>query len=268
MPGVGDLMFDKPELELFYGLKENQLFRINEPNPGIFIAESPYVIERALEAGYEPVSFLVEEEQLKDSTKALLESQKVPVHICKYEELKDLVGYHMSRGLLCAMKRKPNPDLEELLKGKRRIVVLENIMNPTNVGAIIRSAAALGVEALVLSKGCADPLQRRASRVSMGNVFNLPWGYMKTNLVDMEFLKESGFKRISMALTVDSVFLDKISLKKDEKVAVIMGTEGEGLSSETLLNSDLVVKIPMSNNVDSLNVAAASAVAFWELCRP
>lgn len=258
-------MFDKPELELFYGLKENQLFRINEPGLGVFIAESPYVIERALEAGYEPISFLVEEEQLKDSVKELLRKQEVPVHICKYEELKDLVGYHMSRGLLCAMKRKPNPDLMDLLKDKRRIVVLENIMNPTNIGAIIRSAAALGIEAVILSKGCADPLQRRSSRVSMGNVFNIPWGYMKTNLVDMELLKDAGFKRVSMALTKDSIFLNEISLEKEEKVAIIMGTEGEGLSTETLINSDLVVKIPMAGNVDSLNVAAASAVAFWEL---
>lgn len=267
MSGIGNLILNKPELEIFYGLKENQLFRINEPDPGIFIAESPYVIERAIEAGYEPVSFLVEEEQLKDRVKELLESQKAPVHICKYEELKDLVGYHMSRGLLCAMKRKPNPNLFELLNGKRRIVVLENIMNPTNVGAIIRSAAALGIEAIVLSKGCADPLQRRSSRVSMGNVFALPWGYMDTHLVDMDLLERAGFKRISMALTEEAILLNEVSLDKTEKVAIIMGTEGEGLSRETIDKSDLIVKIPMSKNVDSLNVAAASAVAFWELAK-
>lgn len=260
-------MTDNPELELFYGLKENQLYRLNEPELGVFIAESPYVIERALEAGYEPLSFLVEEEQLRDDVKLLLDRQTVPVHVCKYDELKSMVGYHMSRGLLCAMRRKPNPKLTELLSDKRRIVVLENIMNPTNTGAIIRSAAALGIEAVILSKGCADPLQRRSSRVSMGNVFNIPWGYMETNLVDMELLKECGYKRLSMALSDSAIPLDEVVLKKDEKVAVIMGTEGEGLSRDTIESSDLVVKIPMANNVDSLNVAAASAVAFWELCK-
>lgn len=252
------------EVLVFHALKETQLCRYNEPDLGLFIAESPYVIERALEAGYEPVSFLAEEEQLNEKARKLLDFSQAPVYVCSHEELKNLVGYRMTRGLLCALKRKPNPDIRSILEDKQRIVVLENIVNPTNLGAIIRSAAALGIEAAVLTKGCSDPLQRRASRVSMGNVFALPWCYMDTHIVNIDLLKELGFITVSMALTETARKLDEISFTL-EKYAIILGTEGDGLCDQTIENSDLIVKIPMSNNVDSLNVAAASAVVFWHL---
>lgn len=253
------------ELKIFHAYKENQLYHFNEPDDGIFIAESPVVIKRALDAGYEPISFLVEKEQLNEQIENMISVTDSPVYVCPYDELKNLVGYHMSRGLLCAFSRKPNPDIHKICENKTKIAVLENIMNPTNTGAIIRSAVAMGAEAIILTKGCADPLQRRASRVSMGNIFAVDWAYMDTHLVDMKLLKKIGYKTVSMALTDDSVFIDKINIPKDEKIAVILGTEGEGLDKQTIKNSDYVVKIPMQNGVDSLNVAAASAVAFWEI---
>lgn len=256
---------DNSDLDVYYSLKENQLFHFNEPNPGIFIAESPYVVKRALNAGYEPISFLIEREQLSEEIEKLVQNYNVPAYVCDYAELKNLVGYHMSRGLLCAMKRKPNPRVESICEGKKRIAVLENIMNPTNTGAIIRSAVALGVEAVVLTKGCSDPLQRRASRVSMGNVFSVPWAYMDTNLTDVDLLKKQGFIVVSMALPDRAIFINEIKLSKDYPVAVVLGTEGEGLDEKTLEKSDIIAKIPMFNGVDSLNVAAASAVAFWEI---
>lgn len=254
------------ELDIFHALKENQLYRINEPKPGLFIAESPTVIERALAAGYEPVSFLIEKEQLNDRLEAMLAPYSdLPQYICDFSELSKITGYHVSRGFLAAFRCKDHNNVKEVCANKKRIVVLENVMNPTNVGAIIRSAAALSIEAVLLTKGCANPLQRRATRVSMGNVFSLPWAFMDTNITDINMLKELGFTCVAMALSDDAIFLDKYQPNKDEKLAIIMGTEGDGLSESTINSSDVVVKIPMSGNVDSLNVAAASAVAFWAL---
>lgn len=254
------------DLEIFHALKENQLYRINEPKPGIFIVESPVVIERALAAGYEPISFLIEQEQLGSHIESILAPYNhLPQYVCDYEELKSITGYHMSRGLLAAFRCKPHNNVEEVCEGKRKIVVLENTQNPTNVGAIIRSAAALDIEAVLLTKGCANPLQRRATRVSMGNVFALPWAIMDTNLTDINRLKSMGYTCVSMALSNSAISLDDYHPGKNEKLAIILGTEGEGLHQSTIDDSDVVVKIPMSGDVDSLNVAAASAVAFWAL---
>lgn len=253
-----------PELDIYARLSESQLYHYFEPKPGLFLAESPNVIERALRAGYEPISMLTGEKQLEGRAKEVLEKcGDIPVYVAKEEVLSGITGFQLTRGVLCAMRRRPLASVEEVCGGARRIAVLDRVMNPTNVGAIFRSAAALNMDAVLLTKGSSDPLQRRAIRVSMGTVFQVPWTYLPEN--GMECLKKNGYTTVAMALKEDSVPLESPELKAAEKLAVIMGTEGDGLSDETILDCDYTVMIPMSHGVDSLNVAAASAVAFWEL---
>ncbi len=316
------------ELDVYTRLSENDLLSKHEPEKGIFIAESPNVIERALNAGCIPLSILIETDELartpypltlmdSDSCKSDLsvpnfddtdsnndncnninvntriftrpEIQNIPVYTAPMEVLSQITGFHLTRGMLCAMKRPALPSVEEVCKNARRIVVLENVMNPTNVGAIFRSAAALNMDAVLLTAGCSNPLYRRANRVSMGTVFQIPWTYIcpdipkksPQNLVykksgtkpptwekdGINQLHELGFKTVAMALTDNSIAIDHPSLLKEEKLAIILGTEGDGLANSTIAACDYTVKIPMSHGVDSLNVAAASAVAFWELSK-
>lgn len=262
--------FNIPELDIYARLSEVQLRRYYEPEPGIFLAETATVIARALEAGYEPVSFLADRQKLREVEQFATWIQQVPVYVLAHDELKKLTGYELTRGLLCAMRRKERTDPASLLTDARRVAVLENVMNPTNMGAIFRSAAALNMDAVLLTAGCADPLYRRAIRVSMGTVFQIPWTYLDGDakegaLPGIRRLQENGFLTVSMALREDSMSICDPKLRAAEKLAVILGTEGEGLADETIAASDHTVRIPMSHGVDSLNVAAASAVAFWEL---
>lgn len=262
--------FAAPELDVYARTSEVQLLRYYEPEPGIFIAESPKVIERALHAGYQPVSFLVEHKDLeREAGEILKKYPDVPVYTAEYEILVKLTGFALTRGMLCAMRRNPLPLAEEICRNASRIAVLENVVNPTNIGAIFRSAAALHMDAVLLTGGCSDPLYRRAARVSMGTVFQIPWTYFdKKNAwpgEGMQLLKNMGFKTAAMALRDDSVGIDNQTLQAEEKLAIVLGTEGDGLSSQTIADCDYTVRIPMSHGVDSLNVAAASAVAFWEL---
>ena len=262
--------FNAPELDAYARVSELQLLRYYEPKPGLFIGESPKVIERALNAGYEPVSFLVEHRDLKGEASELLSRfPELPVYTAEYEVLTKLTGYALTRGILCLMKRKSLPSVKEVCKNARRIAILENVVNPTNVGAIFRSAAALHMDAVLLTPGCSDPLYRRAARVSMGTVFQIPWTFFDKKISwpekGMEILRDLGFKTAAMALCDDSVGIDAPELLEEEKLAVILGTEGDGLAAQTIADCDYTVKIPMSHGVDSLNVAAASAVAFWEL---
>lgn len=263
--------FDAPELDVYARLPEVQLLRYYEPQPGLFIAESPKVIERALDAGYEPVSLLMEERHIEtEGSKVIPKCGDIPVYTAEFEVLTRLTGFKLTRGMLGVMRRKRLPDIRQTIAEKRRIAVLENVVNPTNVGAIFRSAAALGMEAVLLTAGCSDPLYRRASRVSMGTVFQVPWTMMDAKSCiwpqdAMAILKEEGFKTAAMALKEDTVSIDAPELLKEDKLAVILGTEGDGLADSTIADCDYTVKIPMMHGVDSLNVAAASAVAFWEL---
>ena len=258
------------ELQVYTSLNEAQLLHYYEPAPGIFIAESPKVIERALEFGCEPISILMEQKDLDACGKNFVKRCKnIPVYTAKLDVLEQITGYKLARGMLCAMHRPEMPEIHEILKNARRIAILENVVNPTNVGAIFRSAAALNMDAVLLTSGCSDPLYRRAIRVSMGTVFQVPWTYIETKKVTwpqggMDLLHEYGFKTVAMALLNDSVRIDDEKLHEEEKLAIILGTEGDGLASETMADCDYTVKIPMSHGVDSLNVAAASAVAFWE----
>lgn len=259
-----------PELDLYARLPEVQLRRFYEPRPGIFLAETKLVITRALEAGYEPVSFLVEKQKLSELKEFAPWTDRVPVYAADHDLLIRLTGYEVTRGMLCAMRRKELPAPESLLSDARRIAVLENVMNPTNVGAIFRSAAALNMDAVLLTSGCADPLYRRAIRVSMGAVFQIPWTYLPGEAKEgavpgIQILKKNGYMTVSMALREDSKSIDDPVFYEAKKLAVILGTEGDGLLDETIACSDHTVRIPMSHGVDSLNVAAASAVAFWEL---
>lgn len=266
---------NEKEIWPYVSRSEVGLLRCNEPQPGIFVAESPNVIERAINAGYEPVSFLIEEKYLDGSIRdgmvrfELIERfPDVPVYTACGEVLNDLIGYKLTRGMLAAFKRKRLMPLSEIIKGKRRIAVLENIVNPTNIGAIFRSAAALKMDAVILSYGCSDPLYKRASRVAMGNVFLVPWTIMDKDMWSdegMKILRSEGFKTAAMALCNDSVSIADKNLHQEEKLALILGTEGSGLLDETIKQCDYTVKIPMADGVDSLNVAAAAAVAFWEL---
>ncbi len=254
-------------LQMYSQVSEKMLAHYNEPKEGFFVAESPNVIKRALAVGYEPVSFLLEKSQLRGEAEALISGySKVPVYVAEEGVLKNIIGYQLTRGVLCLMQRKAMSDAMELSDEFRRIAVLEDVMNPTNVGAIFRSAAALGVEAVLLTKGCSDPLYRRAARVSMGTVFQIPWTWIESETW-MAQLQAQGYKTVAMALRDDSVSIDDPVLKVVEKMAIVLGTEGEGLKSSTIENSDYTVRIPMYHEVDSLNVAAASAVAFWELCK-
>lgn len=264
--------FNAPELDIYARTSEVQLRRYNEPFPGLFIAESPKVIERACNAGYEPVSFLVEHKDLEGEAKELLERfPEIPVYTAEYETLVKMTGYALARGMLCVMRRRALSSIEEICQNARRIAILENVVNPTNIGAIFRSAAALHMDAVLLTSGCSDPLYRRASRVSMGTVFQIPWTYFDKKISwpedGMKTLRKLGFKTVAMALRDDSFSIDDPQLHEQEKLAIILGTEGDGLASDTIADCDYTVKIPMSHGVDSLNVAAASAVAFWELGR-
>ena len=257
--------FNAPQLDVYARLSENQLLHYSEPKgEGLFVAESPNVVIRALDAGYQPLSFLVEDKHLETQAKEIIERcPDVPVYTAQFDVLTQLTGFKLTRGMLAVMQRKQLPSLQEVCSGKRRIVVLENVMNPTNVGAIFRSAAALNMDAVILTNGCSNPLYRRSSRVSMGTVFQIPWTFADDNW--LENLKAMGFKTAAMALCEDTVSIDNPQLMAEEKLAVVMGTEGEGLAAGTIANCDYTVKIPMAHGVDSLNVAAASAVAFWQL---
>ena len=254
--------FHAPELDVYARLTEGQLLNREFPEKGLFIAESPKVIERALDGGYEPVSCLMETRQT-EGEELLDRMGNVPIFCGDFDVLTQLTGYKLTRGMLCAMKRKPLPSVRELCEGKSRIVILDRVMNPTNVGAIIRSAAALGMDAVLLTPGCSDPLYRRAARVSMGTVFQIPWTFLTDNT--LREIRELGFRTVAMALKDNSLPLHDPRLTAAPKLAVIMGTEGDGLSDQTISDSDYTVKIPMYHGVDSLNVAAASAVAFYQL---
>lgn len=255
-----------PELDVYARLTETQLASGHGIEHKLFIAESPKVIIRALNAGYEPVSILVEERHVHDETaEAIARCGDVPVYTAPFETLTQLTGYKLTRGLLCAMRRPTPPTVDEILNGTHRVAVLDSVMNPTNVGAICRSAAALGMDALLLTPGCSDPLYRRAARVSMGTVFQIPWTYADEDWIAK--LRQNGFRIAAMALNDDSISIDADELSDVDKLAVVLGTEGDGLSDRTILDCDYTVRIPMYNGVDSLNVAAASAVAFWELRR-
>ena len=263
--------FQAPELDVYARLTEGQLLNRHEPEKGLFIAESPKVVERALDAGYEPVSFLVEKKHIEGEAKGVLSRcGKVPVYAAEYKVLKQLTGFPMTRGVLCAMHRPLLRSVEEVCSGARRVAVLENVMNPTNVGAIFRSAAALYMDAVLLTPFCSNPLYRRASRVSMGTVFQIPWTFLDEKqeawpFKGQELLHSLGFQTAAMALCDDSVRIDDPRLMSEEKLAIVLGTEGDGLAFGTIADCDYTVRIPMSHGVDSLNVAAASAVAFWQL---
>lgn len=272
MPEIIEITdFSAPELDIYARLSETQLLHYYEPDTGIFIAESPKVINRALDAGFEPVSFLLERKHIENQAQGVISRcGDVPVFTSDPDVLTKLTGYSLARGALCAMRRKKLPSVEEICSNARRIAVLENIMNSTNIGAIFRSAAALNMDAILLTPACSDPLYRRAVRVSMGTVFQVPWTYFEGDFnnypqLGVEMLREMGFKTAAMALRDDTISIDDPKLRTEEKLAVVLGTEGDGLANETIANCDYTVKIPMSHGVDSLNVAAAGAVAFWEL---
>ncbi len=260
-----------PELDAFVRLTEAQLRCRLEPEKGIFIAESPKVIHRALDAGYEPTALLMERKHLEGQGASVIERcGDIPVYTADDALLTALTGYELTRGVLCAMRRPVLQSVEELCAAARRVAVLEGIVDHTNVGAIFRSAAALGIDALLLTPTCCDPLYRRAARVSMGTVFQVPWTRIGETHKDwpdqgIERLHALGFKTAAMALSDNSVSIDDETLAKEEKLAIVLGTEGDGLSARTIAKCDYTVKIPMAHGVDSLNVAAASAVAFWEL---
>ena len=306
------IMIDNLETEalrIYSDLNENQLRHYYEPQLGLFVGESRTVVERALNAGYEPVSMLMEKRYVETEGKELLERlrllpQEIPVYVSTVDVLSQITGYHLTRGILCAFRRRALPSVEEICRNARRIAVLENIENPTNIGAMIRSAAALNMDALLLTPACADPLYRRAIRVSVGTVFQIPWTYIgvrekieaqDTHDIDTELtilhrtgrtmqceqsmytggwpeggmqqLHRLGFRTAAMALQHDTMEIDDPKLLAEEKLAIVLGNEGDGLARQTIASCDYTVKIPMSHGVDSLNVAAASAVAFWQLGR-
>ena len=272
MPNIIEITdFAAPELDVYARLTEGQLKSRADLTKGLFIAESPNVILRALDGGYEPVSLLMERKHIEGQAREVVaRCGDIPLYTAPLSVLTELTGFPLTRGVLCAMRRRPLPDLETVLHGARRIAVLEDIMNPTNVGAIFRSAAALGMDAVLLTPSCSDPLYRRAVRVSMGTVFQIPWTHIGEELTDwphpgLEKLHELGFKTAAMALRKDSVSIDDPGLMAEDKLAVVLGTEGEGLADGTIADCDYTVRIPMFHGVDSLNVAAASAVAFWQL---
>ena len=263
--------FAAPELDVYARLTEGQLKSRADLTKGLFIAESPNVILRALDGGYEPVSLLMECKHIEGQAREVVaRCGDIPLYTAPLPVLTQLTGFPLTRGVLCAMRRRPLPALETVLRGARRVAVLEDIMNPTNVGAIFRSAAALGMDAVLLTPSCSDPLYRRAVRVSMGTVFQIPWTHIGEELTDwphpgIETLQNLGFKTAAMALREDSVSIDDPGLMAEDRLAVVLGTEGEGLADGTIADCDYTVRIPMSHGVDSLNVAAASAVAFWQL---
>lgn len=259
------------ELDIYARLSEVQLLHIYEPARGLFIAESPKVIERALDAGCVPVSILVEKKHIEGEAKDIIaRCDEIPVYTAEFDILTQLTGFQLTRGMLCAMYRPELPSIEEVCAHARRIAILENVVNPTNIGAIFRSAAALNIDAVLLTPACSNPLYRRAIRVSMGTVFQIPWTFIGDEASEwpqkgIQKLHELGFKTAAMALNDNSVSIDDPQLMAEEKLAIILGTEGDGLADTTIADCDYTVKIPMSHGVDSLNVAAASAVAFWQL---
>lgn len=257
--------FNAPELDIYARTTENQLLNRHEPDKGIFIAESPYIISCALDSGCQPISLLCEKSMLEHDV--LRRLSDIPIYTADSDILTGITGFKLTLGMLCAMKRPAPKSVKELCKSALRIAVLEHIMNPTNIGAIIRSAAALGFDAVLLSDDCSDPLYRRAARVSMGSVFQIPWAYFDKgeSYKNIEFLNSVDFKTVAMALTDDSISIDDKRISEYEKLAIVLGSEGEGLTKKTIETCDHTVKIPMYHGVDSLNVAAASAVAFWEL---
>lgn len=272
MPNIVEISdFSASELDVYARLTENQLLCRADPQNALFIAESPKVIERALDAGYEPISLLMERKHIEGQAKEIIERcGNIPVFTSTLDVLTQLTGFPLTRGVLCAMRRKPLPDFREVIRNARRIAVLEDVMNPTNIGAIVRSAAALNMDAILFTPACCDPLYRRAVRVSMGTIFQIPWAYIGETPADwpqrgMGWLRELGFRTAAMALRDDSVSIADKALMAEEKLAIILGTEGDGLSGSTIADCDYTVRIPMSHGVDSLNVAAASAVAFWQL---
>ena len=275
MPNIIEITdFHAPELDIYARYTEGQLLNRHEPEKGIFIAESPLVIGRALDGDCQPISILVEDRQAEHQAKEIIRRcdqicKNIPVFTAPFEVLTELTGFKLTRGLLCAMHRPPHPSVEQVCQNARRVAVLENVVNPTNIGAIFRSAAALGMDAVLLTPGCSNPLYRRAIRVSMGTVFQIPWTFFdeKTEwkTEGIRSLKAMGFKTAAMALREDSFDIDDPHLMAEEKLAVVLGTEGDGLASETIADCDYTVCIPMAHGVDSLNVAAASAVAFWQL---
>ena len=272
MPNVIEIHdFTQPELDVFARLTEAQLRSRLEPEKGVFIAESPKVIARALDAGYEPVALLMERKHIEGQAREILDRcGEAPVYTADRELLAGLTGYELTRGILCAMRRPQLPSVEALCARARRVAVLEGIVDTTNVGAIFRSAAALHMDAVLLTPTCCDPLNRRAARVSMGTVFQVPWTRIGTEAAQwpqpgLRRLQDLGFKTAAMALSDTAVSIEDPRLMSEEKLAIILGTEGDGLSAHTIADCDYTVKIPMSHGVDSLNVAAASAVAFWQL---
>lgn len=274
MPNIIEITdFEAPELDVYARLNENQLLNRHEPEKGLFIAESPKVIERALDAGCVPVSLLLERKHIEGQAHDIVaRCGDIPVYTSEFEVLTRLTGFKLTRGVLCAMRRPPLPCVEDVCNGARRIAILENVMNPTNIGAIFRSAAALNIDAILLTPASSNPLYRRAIRVSMGTVFQIPWTYLGSEneewfRTSVRFLQKLGFKTAAMALNDHSIPIDDPRLKAEEKLAIILGTEGDGLALSTIADCDYTVRIPMSHGVDSLNVAAASAVAFWELGR-
>ena len=274
MPNIIEITdFHAPELDPYARLTQNQLRNRLEPEKGIFIAESPKVIDRALDAGYKPGSLLMERKQITGPAAGILSRcGDAPVYTADREMLAELTGFELTRGVLCAFRRPAPRPVEELCKNARRVAVLEGIVDSTNVGAIFRSAAALNMAAVLINPSCCDPLCRRAVRVSMGTVFQVPWGQLGETPADwpekgMDILHSLGFKTAAMALSDRSVSIDDEQLAKEPKLAIVLGTEGDGLAAGTIASCDYTVKIPMSHGVDSLNVAAASAVAFWQLGR-
>lgn len=272
MPNIIEITdFSAPDLDIYARLTEAQLLHYHEPKGGLFIAESPKVIERALDAGYTPVSLLLEKKHIDGEARDIIcRCQNIPIYTADSEVLTRLTGFHLTRGALCAMHRMPLRSVEEVCAGARRIAILENVVNPTNVGAIFRSAAALNMDAVLLTPACSNPLYRRASRVSMGTVFQIPWTYFSDTSTEwpesgMGLLRKLGFKTVAMALTDNSISIDDPKLMAEDKLAIILGTEGDGLADSTIAGCDYTARIPMSHGVDSLNVAAASAVAFWQL---
>ena len=266
-----------PDLEIFSKLSEPELYHYREPDRGLFIAESPNVIDRALDAGYQPVSMLLDTKEITKNAAHIIErigklpGETIPVFTASEDVLRKLTGFPLTRGCLCAMERRELPSVQETIKDASRIAILEEVVNPTNVGAIFRSAAALGMDAVLLTHGCSDPLYRRAIRVSMGTVFQIPWAFLGNRREPgwpqpgLDLLHRLGFKTAAMALKKESVSISDPSLLREPKLAIVLGTEGEGLASETIADCDYTVMIPMYHGVDSLNVAAASAVAFWQL---
>ena len=265
--------FEDPRLDVYARLTEAQLLNRFEPAKGMFIAESPKVIQRALDAGCKPVSLLMERKDIDGAAEEIIaQCGDIPLFTADRDVLCQLTGFQLTRGVLCAMLRPKLPTVEEICKDAKRIVILENVMNPTNVGAIFRSAAALHMDAILLTPGCSNPLYRRSARVSMGTVFQIPWTFIGEEVGDwphpgMERLEAMGFKTAAMALRDDSVSIDDPNLLAEERLAIVLGSEGDGLVDTTIADCDYTVKIPMSHGVDSLNVAAASAVAFWQLGR-